>query len=169
MPVESIILSLSSLGITNFFSFPFLTSPSEDSILSAVRNLYMLGCIYPTDIKFDASEMINNCLRTSFLYRTIWKRNYQCASLGVAINKLNLMPQLSKFLLLCIEAGYIDEGIILASSQSVDQIFQLSSNGKLYIEKEFKSKISDQLAKYNAVRSLLQYITKNKGTKIVHF
>lgn len=96
MPVESVVLSMKSMGIHNVVNFPFPTPPPTESLLGAVKLLRYLGA-------FDADGTLTD--------------------LGKQMSLFPLSPRFSKMLIVGNQHGCLPYVIALVSGLSVGDPF----------------------------------------------
>lgn len=97
--LSSVVLQLLALGITNILEFDFMDPPSEESLVKALEQLYLLGAV-------DKSS--NEELRLT--------------PLGKRMAHFPLEPTLSKAIIVSNEQGCTEEVVTIVSMLSVDSV-----------------------------------------------
>ncbi len=98
--LSSVILQLLALGISNIVEFDFMDPPSEESLVRALEQLYLLGAI-----ETDSSE-----------------EGVKLTALGLKMAQFPLEPSLAKTLLSAGEHGCGVEIVNIVSMLSVDSV-----------------------------------------------
>ncbi|KAG7887048.1 hypothetical protein KL936_004569 [Ogataea polymorpha] len=134
MPVESVVLTMKSMGIDNITNFPFVTPPTRDSLRKAEKLLQHLGAL-------DDRMIITK--------------------LGQKMSHFPLSPRFAKMLLVANQQGCLPYIIAVVSGLSVGDPFisesEIIPRGEDDDENEWRKQ---QLAKFNKSRQLFTKLDK---------
>jgi ATP-dependent RNA helicase DHX33 len=99
--LTSVVLELLAMGMSDLLTFDFMTSPSEEGLVSALEQLCLLGAV-------EGRE---------------GKEGVRLTTLGEKMAAFPLEPGLSRAILLSSERGCSEEVVCVAALLSVDSVF----------------------------------------------
>lgn len=176
--LDSVILQMISIGISNISSFEFLEKPDDARIKSAIINLLSLRAIKPsasknkvsgddpgTSQETSSSNHLKNNKR-DLKEDNILNLNYELTGIGKKLSTFPVSPSMGRILLAAADLGCLDEALTIVSLLYIENLFFIPHNKQnqadMMLEK-FRSNEGDTIMLLKAFRAFKKTSIVNKA------
>jgi ATP-dependent RNA helicase DHX33 len=169
--LSSVALQLIAIGINDLLSFDFMNKPSNESILTALTELEMLGAIKKTtnqENKEINDDFDQPCIKKS-RFDDSSSTNYELTDIGKKMARFPLDPKLSRCVLAAEKLKCTEDVLKIVSLLSVESIFINTNEASKRdhfqnIRQKFVSNDGDHITLLNVMKA---YIA-NKQNKVIN-